>query len=290
MAATLTTQDLARQMGVTARTVRAWVASGMPNERKANARGGKPACLFDPAQAVAWIAVHVPGGLAKQKALRQVRASRETAPAIRPPAPTPDGVEKGAPEDQPPAVAVTRGPPPSAVRPAKVERGPAVQPPAAASAPAHSRPEAPPAGDTLLAMAKNLEVAERLTFGAWAGAVRENQTAPRDLPMPHSEVQIAMLMRNWHECVAKRKQLEREMPRIMMERGRYVDVQEVGAVLDRCVGAVCQDLDQVGISVADRCVNKSAREIREIVDEAVTQARRHIAEVWKAIGGQTQHG
>jgi len=263
----LTSQDLARQMGVTVRTVRAWVASGMPTERKANARGGKPACLFDPEQAVAWIAVHIPGGLAKEKALRQVRASRDAS-----------------------RIEVSRGGVPAAVRPVKMERAPPVQPPPAAPPPPHARPEASPVGDTLLAMAKNLEVAERLTFGAWAGAVRENHTSPRDLPMPHSEVQIAMLMRNWHECVAKRKQLEREMPRIMMERGRYVDVQEVGAILDRCVGAVCQDLDQVGISVADRCVNKSAREIREIVDEAVTQARRHIAEVWQAIGGQTQHG
>jgi len=145
-----------------------------------------------------------------------------------------------------------------------------------------------------MAMAKNLETAEKITFAAWATATRDNQEAQRERRrdeagnpvVPHGQVEITMLMRAWHDNVAKRKQLERELPEIMLKRGRYVDVNVVSSVLERCVASMGQDLDQVGISVAARCVGKPARKIRELVDEAVARARRHVSEVWKAIGAE----
>ena len=73
------------------------------------------------------------------------------------------------------------------------------------------------------------------------------------------------------------RRLEKEMPEILYRKHRYVDAAEWGEILARAGTMQAAELDQVGASIADLCVGKSAREIRTMVDEAVAKARRHVA-------------
>ena len=258
----LTTAEVCETFGISRRTVTTWRKKGLKAYKQENTGSGKAPNLFRLQEVQSFAVTHGRSGL-------DLIGRRKKRP---PPDPVPD----------PPAPAPAADPGPS-------------EPPAPARTPSPGVPvgprpkldKLPP--DTLITMAKNLETAERITFGAWAKAQREMQLAAKEVPPdepPFTTAELSVLQRAWHDNVLKRKLLERELPRILLAKGRYVDVNEMSRVFTSAVASMSAELDQVGMSVAGLCVGKTARQIRDLVDEAIRRTRAHIEDVWSQLSAE----
>jgi len=142
--------------------------------------------------------------------------------------------------------------------------------------------------DTLTAMQRRLEHAERTTYEAWCRALDEYRTGGPDAP---SAAAVAIQQKTWQETVERRRKLEKEFPLIMYRRSRYVDVQQAAKIITQGVQAMTVDLDAVGLKVAARCVGKESRDIRREIDDAIRDARRHLQTILAdVIGGADGQG
>jgi hypothetical protein len=89
----------------------------------------------------------------------------------------------------------------------------------------------------------------------------------------------------WQSLCEARRRVEKDLPEILHRRGRYVDVHEVGRIVTEAVTGMAAELDQVGISIAELCVGKTAREIRLAIDDRIRTARGRVAVAWQQIIG-----
>lgn len=130
----------------------------------------------------------------------------------------------------------------------------------------------PAAGaDDLAAMRARLERAERAAHREYLMALKGRAAGAADW------------LGVWQGLCEARRKVEKDLPEIMHRRGRFVDALEVGKLLTNAVTGMAAELDQVGISVAEACVGKTAREIRLLVDDRIRSARQHVTRLWETM-------
>lgn len=164
-------------------------------------------------------------------------------------------------------------PPPVSVesRPRERTRGSEIPP----ASEAGNRRERESSGDELLTVLDNLRDATAVTFAQWASALKRNRTQPG----AYSVSELAAMERSWHSNVERQRQLEKDLPRILLERGRYRDINEIREAVVKAWGITSGELDRVGLAVASECEGKTARQIRTIVETAIAGCKRHIAKM-----------
>lgn len=89
---------------------------------------------------------------------------------------------------------------------------------------------------------------------------------------------------HWEKMVDMRLKLEKQLPRIMHDAGKYVDADEVALIVSRACTEMVMVLDQVGITCGEEIVNKAehigrpmtASDYRNEIDKAVQKAKGRI--------------
>lgn len=125
--------------------------------------------------------------------------------------------------------------------------------------------------DTLTEMLERLRVAEKVTYGQWARAVKQQRAG----------TELIILERAWHECVEKRRRLEKDLPELMAKKALYVDIRDVEPVITRAATELSSQLNGLGTAVAEQCVGQSADVIRCIVNQAVNAMKRQLVAAWE---------
>jgi len=144
-------------------------------------------------------------------------------------------------------------------------------------------------GDHELAqMVARIRAGEKLTHLEWLAAVDENRRArERGEKLVHSASALQLLERNWHANVEARRKLEKDLPEILLKKGRYVDVTKVGKVLADAGRQMATHLDQLPESVAVDCEGKDAKAIVKILTHELNEARAAVAQVLNEYCGVT---
>ncbi len=247
----LTTAEVCRRFQVSRRTVTNWVKQGLACTHAPPAGGGRPQNLFKAADIESYLS-------------REVQTGRSTLRKSQAP---------------PPPVAATL---PRGKQSLHDVELPGLIPGAAQS-------DAPKAGQDLPAILARLRLAEKMTYSQWVAAVTANQKELKARrPAPFSAAALADLQDGWKNMVEARRKFEKDLPGLMRDHERYVDIGSVCDVVARCYAATNSDLDQIGISIAETCVGKSANEIRVIVDDAVKRAKEHIRAGWEKLAAQAE--
>ena len=236
------------QLGIPLRTLRRWIASGALNPLEKRRIEGvcKPTAFFDPADI----------DRASKFTIRQVQTAGKRKPkdatAVTPVAgPVQQGRDK---------------PTPVKTKPAPISETTATVTEAKTADLAKLEP------DQLMGMLDRLRQAEKASGGYWSRCVRDNVANPKTWTV----AELAILQRSWKEAADQVRRMEKELPRILYEKGRYVDAEHSGKIFTDAVAGMCAELDQVGLSVAPLCVDKSALAIRAAIDDGVRRARRQI--------------
>lgn len=146
-----------------------------------------------------------------------------------------------------------------------------------AAAVAEALKEAGPAAHELDDMYRRLVAMER---GIYADMVAMRTRLTRH---PEAGVAAKSLAEAWTRLCQTRRQVEKDLPEILYRKARFVDAQKVGEMVTAAVTGMAAELDQVGLRVAERCVGRTAREIRIVVDEAVQAARAQVHKAWSEI-------
>lgn len=255
----ITTAELCRRLKLSPRSVARAVSRGCPvhKGKSPSGRGGKAPNLFYLREVEDWFAVNVRGG--------SIRAGASLSPPVA-----------ALPRSQNAKTKTKRAGNGSRKGSGSARSSSAKSPRNGISA-SQSIDDLAKAVDveTLVDMKTRLEDAEAATFETWSLALESNQKKPGT----YSASELKLLQASWQDVVERRRKLEKELPVILYRRGRYVDATVVGRVLAKAVQSMVADLQTVGIKVAPRCVGKSGREIRIVVDEAVRDARRHLRDM-----------
>jgi len=136
-------------------------------------------------------------------------------------------------------------------------------------------------GEDLPEILARLKSAETRTHALWKNAIEANEEClEKRLEPMYGAAAMKNLQDNWKAMVEMRRKFEKDLPTFMKYHGRYVDIDVVAQVWSRVYGATNSELDQIGISIAEECVGRSAGEIRLVIDRAIKDAKLHIGEGW----------
>ena len=91
-----------------------------------------------------------------------------------------------------------------------------------------------------------------------------------------SKVVIAQLQKTWNAIAAELTRTEKILPAIMAKRGEFGSIPEMCRAVSSSYSQASAVLDQIGSMVADQCVGKNARQIRDLIDESIADAKRLI--------------
>lgn len=151
-------------------------------------------------------------------------------------------------------------------------------PPAAFPGPPPAPVPAPSDPSGLLALRERLDVAERLAHSQWAKAVKAHGSAAEQV----------VLLRQWQELSDQRRRYEKDLPRLLVAQGRYVDIDQVAALVTKAFAAALIHLDALPGACAEALLAQvrdaqaqgreaTPKELRATLEAEVARARAGLA-------------
>lgn len=242
--------ELAKLLNVSTKTIQRSVSDGLPIAKEEPSKtGGRAKKMFDPEVAKHWFIDNKPG--------------KPVAKFIEKNCPPKELRKKNADRDK------------QVKKKAKAEKAKAEQ---IANDLERRLNDKTLSGDDLYCMAKRLCEAEKRAFQAYESYLFSREKIGDAFSVSTAEV----LERSYTRIAARRQSFEEKLPKIMGDKGVWVNSDKVIQIVTRSWLTLCSKLDLQGSALADKVFGKDVQTIKSIIDSSNSEMRRSLQDEIKS--------